>query len=83
MPAPRAGPVTTRPVSTVTMPSTTCKGKRSIPRGAGPNWYSPHRLYREPWHGHSNQSDDAASDPDGRYTEVTDGAALMALYQKL
>jgi cytochrome b6-f complex iron-sulfur subunit len=25
---------------------------------------------------------DAASDPDGRYTEVTDGAALMALYQK-
>ncbi len=31
--------------------------KRSMPRGAGPSWYSPAWLYFEPWHGHSNHFD--------------------------
>ena len=25
-----------------------------MPRGAGPPFFSPTRLYFEPWHGHSN-----------------------------
>src|SRR5512146_500207 len=29
-------------------------GKWSIPRGAGPAFFSPTRLYCEPWQGHSN-----------------------------
>ena len=28
--------------------------KWSSPRGAGPPFFSPTRLYFEPWHGHSN-----------------------------
>ena len=28
--------------------------KRSMPRGAGPPFFSPTWLYCEPWHGHSN-----------------------------
>ena len=32
----------------------TFMGKRSMPRGAGPPFFSPTRLYWEPWHGHSN-----------------------------
>ena len=32
----------------------TVDGKWSMPRGAGPAFFSPTRLYCEPWHGHSN-----------------------------
>ena len=34
--------------------------KWSRPRGAGPAFFSPTRLYFEPWHGHSNHCDDCA-----------------------
>src|SRR6478735_12150505 len=45
-------------VSTVTDPSgATATGNRSRPRGAGPPFFSPTRLYCEPWHGHSNHCD--------------------------
>ncbi len=43
------------PVSTVTSPlPATVIGNRSMPRGAGPAFFSPTRLYCDPWHGHSN-----------------------------
>ena len=48
------GPWRTRPVLIVTWPPETSAGKRSSPRGAGPPFFSPTRLYFEPWHGHSN-----------------------------
>ena len=48
----------TSEVSTITSPfSATVTLNRSMPRGAGPSWYSPAPLYFEPWHGHSNQLD--------------------------
>src|SRR5436189_147005 len=34
-------------------------GQWSRPRGAGPAFFSPTRLYFEPWHGHSNHCDDS------------------------
>ena len=37
--------------------SSTTSGKRSRPRGAGPPFFSPLRLYCEPWHWHSNHCD--------------------------
>src|SRR5918999_4218549 len=51
---PRGGPSTTTDVSTKSTPSVTETLNGSIPRGAGPSWYSPAWLYFEPWHGHSN-----------------------------
>src|SRR4051794_23049257 len=33
--------------------------KRSRPRGAGPPFFSPTRLYCDPWQGHSNHCDDS------------------------
>ena len=57
---PRGGPSTGSEVSTNTLPLTTLILKRSMPRGAGPSWYSPASLYFEPWHGHSNHFDDVA-----------------------
>ena len=47
-------PWITTPVSTDTTPPLMATGNMSRPRGAGPNFFSPTRLYREPWHGHSN-----------------------------
>ena len=40
--------------STLRVPPATVMAKRSRPRGAGPPFFSPTRLYCEPWHGHSN-----------------------------
>ncbi len=54
MSVPRGGPRTTVDVSTITLPLSIVILKRSIPRGAGPSWYSPASLYLDPWHGHSN-----------------------------
>src|SRR5919106_537245 len=54
---PIGGPSSTVPVSTLTLPPLICIGKRSIPRGAGPPFFSPTWLYCEPWHGHSNHFD--------------------------
>src|SRR4029079_14859526 len=52
---PRGGPRHTAEVSTKTVPlASTVTTKRSVPRGAGPSWYSPAPLYFEPWQGHSN-----------------------------
>src|SRR5437588_782728 len=51
---PIGGPWTTIPVLIVTWPPVTSAGKRSSPRGAGPPFFSPTRLYLEPWQGHSN-----------------------------
>src|SRR2546426_4758418 len=51
------GPRITLPVSITTEPPDTWIGKRSRPRGAGPPFFSPTRLYCEPWHGHSNHCD--------------------------
>ena len=52
---PIGGPSTIVPVSTVTSPlPATVIGNRSMPRGAGPAFFSPTRLYCDPWHGHSN-----------------------------
>src|ERR1041385_5819657 len=48
------GPWMTCLVSTTSTPSSTSTPKRSRPRGAGPPFFSPTRLYFEPWHGHSN-----------------------------
>src|SRR5438132_13105147 len=48
------GPWMTVLVSTVTWPPSTLTTKRSRPRGAGPPFFSPTRLYCEPWQGHSN-----------------------------
>ena len=42
------------PVSTLIELPDTVIGKRSRPRGAGPPFFSPLRLYCEPWHWHSN-----------------------------
>ena len=42
---PRAGPSTTDDVSTITWPFSIEIGNRSIPRGAGPDRYSPITLY--------------------------------------
>ena len=48
-------------VSTVTESPVNVGVNRSRPRGAGPPFFSPTRLYCEPWHGHSNHCDvDAA-----------------------
>src|SRR6266536_1461256 len=52
---PRAGPVTSVPVSTTNIPLSSRSWKRSIPRGAGPWTYSPAMSYTEPWQGHSNR----------------------------
>src|SRR5438132_13851842 len=41
-------------VSTTIWPPSTVMAKPSRPRGAGPPFCSPTRLYFEPWHGHSN-----------------------------
>src|SRR5687767_9482617 len=51
---PSAGPCTTIPVLIVTVPPSTSMGNWSRPRGAGPPFFSPTRLYFEPWQGHSN-----------------------------
>ena len=52
---PIAGPVTFLPVLIVTSPlAPIVAGWRSMPRGAGPAFFSPTRLYCEPWHWHSN-----------------------------
>src|SRR5207302_9787673 len=51
---PMGGPCSRLPVSMVTRPPDVSIGKRSRPRGAGPPFFSPTRLYFEPWHGHSN-----------------------------
>src|SRR5689334_19212765 len=48
------GPWTTLPVLIVTESPSTSMGNRSRPRGAGPPFFSPTRLYFEPWQGHSN-----------------------------
>src|SRR5437764_14410901 len=48
------GPCTSLLVSTMRTPAATLTPKRSSPRGAGPPFFSPTRLYFEPWHGHSN-----------------------------
>src|ERR671918_3222099 len=45
------------PVSTVRTPPSMVAAKRSMPRGAGPPFFSPTRLYCEPWQGHSNHCD--------------------------
>src|SRR6478752_3983882 len=55
---PIGGPRNTAPVSITTLPPVTATPKRSMPRGAGPPFFSPTRLYCEPWHGHSNHCDD-------------------------
>src|SRR5438270_8010057 len=52
------GPCTMTLVSTVTTLPSTDTAKRSRPRGAGPPFFSPTRLYFDPWHGHSNHCDD-------------------------
>src|SRR3954468_19035223 len=49
-----AGPMIWMPVFTVTIPFVTSTGKRSRPRGAGPPFFSPTRLYFDPWQPHSN-----------------------------
>src|SRR6478752_10750176 len=54
---PIGGPRNTAPVSITTLPPVTATPKRSRPRGAGPPFFSPTRLYCEPWHGHSNHCD--------------------------
>src|SRR5687767_10617065 len=54
---PMARPWTTVPVSIVTVSPATSIGNWSRPRGAGPPFFSPTRLYLEPWHGHSNHCD--------------------------
>src|SRR4051812_5818085 len=41
-------------VFTVTVSPEISGVNRSRPRGAGPPFFSPTRLYCEPWHGHSN-----------------------------
>src|SRR5438067_7656257 len=41
-------------VSTVMVLPSITMPKRSRPRGAGPPFFSPTRLYFDPWHGHSN-----------------------------
>ena len=41
-------------VSTTMTPFSTVATNRSMPRGAGPPFFSPTRLYCEPWQGHSN-----------------------------
>src|SRR4026207_950510 len=51
------GPVMMIAVFTVRFPPDTEIGKRSRPRGAGPPFFSPLRLYCEPWHWHSNHCD--------------------------
>src|SRR5947207_6229084 len=56
---PMGGPSTTVPVSIVTFPPATLMGNRSSPRGAGPPFFSPTRLYCDPWQGHSNHCDDS------------------------
>src|SRR5437764_10345487 len=53
------GPCTSLLVSTMRTPAATLTPKRSSPRGAGPPFFSPTRLYFEPWHGHSNHCDDS------------------------
>ena len=51
----RSGDDAVGAVSTVTSPLlATVTGKRSMPRGAGPAFFSPAWLYCDPWHGHSN-----------------------------
>src|SRR5690606_628871 len=48
-------PAQTVPVSMMTSPApVTSAAKWSMPRGAGPPFFSPTRLYCEPWHPHSN-----------------------------
>src|SRR5206468_1657102 len=54
---PIGGPRMMVPVSTLTLPPSILTGNRSRPRGAGPPFFSPTRLYFEPWHGHSNHCD--------------------------
>ena len=49
---PMGGPGITVLVSTTTMPFSTDAANRSMPRGAGPPFFSPTRLYWEPWQGH-------------------------------
>src|SRR5437879_5825729 len=51
------GPTTTVRVSILSCSPSMRTAKRSIPRGAGPPFFSPTRLYFEPWHGHSNHCD--------------------------
>src|SRR5438105_3987831 len=51
---PMGGPRTTCLVSTTTCPPSTDTANRSSPRGAGPPFFSPTRLYLDPWQGHSN-----------------------------
>src|SRR5437879_9547004 len=51
---PMGGPTMICLVSTTTCPPSTLTTKRSRPRGAGPPFFSPTRLYCDPWHGHSN-----------------------------
>ena len=53
--------------------------KRSRPRGAGPSWYSPARLYFDPWHGHSNHFEDVAE----RHPAAQVHAALVQRHDPL
>ncbi len=51
---PIGGPWRTAPVLTIRLPPEISVAKLSMPRGAGPPFFSPAWLYCEPWHGHSN-----------------------------
>src|SRR4029079_17077022 len=51
---PIGGPCTTCFVSTTITPPSTVTPNRSRPRGAGPPFFSPTRLYFDPWQPHSN-----------------------------
>src|SRR5580692_5447427 len=51
---PIGGPSSMSPVLMVRVPPPTTIANRSSPRGAGPAFFSPTRLYFEPWQGHSN-----------------------------
>src|SRR5215210_6941206 len=51
---PMGGPSIGELVSTLMAPPATSTTNRSRPRGAGPPFFSPTRLYWDPWHGHSN-----------------------------
>jgi hypothetical protein len=51
---PIGGPWITVPVSTVNWLPLTSIANRSMPRGAGPPFFSPTWLYCEPWQPHSN-----------------------------
>src|SRR5436190_18606777 len=53
------GPRMTILVSTLKSLPDIVTPNRSSPRGAGPPFFSPTRLYCDPWQGHSNHCDDS------------------------